>query len=183
MNWVIKILSLLRSIAPRAIFAACVLAACTVVVRSCKPAPVTVVRRTTTVDTVYRDVPVVRTRFVDRLVYQPVKAETVLVSVPHTDTTFVRYCNVAADTTAKPLLLLSAGRYDGTSLALWGPRTDGSAYHGSARLRPPWEFAVSGDSVAFAQRRIPAFKLSLGQDLASFSLGVVAGRASCSLIH
>ena len=176
-------LSALKLAGPRLALAVGILLVCAGIVHSCKPEPVVTVRRVTTVDTVYRNVPVVRTSIVERLVYQRVPAKTVLVSVPHTDTLFQHYCNVAIDTTAKPLLLLSAGRYDGTSLALWGPRTDGSAYHGSARLRAPFEFTVAGDSVAFAQRRLPGLKLSTGQVLGSFVLGVATGYLGYRVTH
>lgn len=142
------------------------------------------VRLVTTVDTVLHNVPTPVLKLVDRITYRTVPPETVLVSRQHTDTLIRVFCAAAQDTVAKATrLFLTAGRYDGTTLGLWGATTDERAYHSTYGARPPFEWAVSGDSVALHQRRVPLLRLNFRQNLASFLLGGAAALGVQKLLH
>lgn len=102
---------------------------------------------------VYRDKPVLRDRFVDRIIYRTVRPETVTVSLPgEVDTLVQRFCE--ADTTKPLALVLTAGRVADRRLQLYGFRNDGSAYRGVWAVRPSYEFVAYGDSVAVSQARL-----------------------------
>lgn len=151
---------------------------------STKPAP-PAVRRVTTVDTVFRDIPKPTLKFVDRIVYRTVPVDTILMSVVHTDTLIREFCAAAQDTAPQKTsrLFLTAGRYTGTVLDLWGATTAEQAWHGAWSTRPPFEWAVGGDSVAMHQRRVPVFRLNFRQDVVSFLLGGAAALGIQKLLH
>ena len=143
-------------------------------VRALFPVRVVTVRRVTTVDTVLKNVPVPVPSIITRIVTKVVPPETVLVSQYHTDTLIREYCAAAADTNPKASrLFLTAGRYSGSALDLWGATMAEQAWHGAWGTRAPFDWTVSGDSVILRASRLPVLQLNLKQDAVSFILGVV----------
>lgn len=125
---------------------------------------------------VYRDIPTVHTRFVDRLIYRTVKPDTITVSLPgEVDTLRVAFCT--PDSTKPPQLVLTAGRVRERRLELYGFTNAGVAYKGSWPVRPTYQFVTSGDSVQVSQPRIqirfPTVPVTVA--LVSFGLGWLAG--------
>ena len=142
--------------------------------RTLFPKRIVTVRRITTVDTVTRNIPVPVPSLVTRIVTRVVPPETVLVSRYHTDTLIREYCAAAKDTNPKASrLFLTAGRYSGSALDLWGATTAEQAWHGAYRTGAPFDWVVSGDSAIVRQNRLPTLRLNLPQDVVSFLAGVV----------
>lgn len=128
--------------------------------------------RTVPLHVVRQGEPVASPPLIQRITHTVVRPETVLVSLPGTDSTAGRFCAAvaatppdtghAADTAAahRPaparLLLLSSFKLDGSRLQLWGHRSDGSAYspeYQLARRYPYLEGLASGDTAIVRQSR------------------------------
>jgi len=134
-------------------------------------------------ETILAQAPPPRTRFVDRLIYRSVPAETVKVSLPAdtvVKTIVTNFCAAAArPDSGAPVLVLTSGRVERDRLALYGFTSAASAYGASWAVKPPYEFRTAGDSVTVSQRRItwrlPSFP-QIGACAATGIAGFFLGR-------
>jgi hypothetical protein len=128
--------------------------------------PVRYERVTVPVQQIVRAKPDTIRQVVERIVYRAVPAETRAEAPGAGAAAVAGFCadrdtvrimdtvHVAAATRAAPparrLALVEAGRYDGEWLSLWELTNDGALAREDFRVRPPWQFAMRGDS-AFVQ--------------------------------
>jgi hypothetical protein len=132
---------------------------------------------------VYKDRPVVRTSFVDRLVYKTTKPDTVWKTLPGEVDTLVRnFCSPDTTAASERLLLLS-GRVESRRLTLYGFTNHGVAYHATWPVAPTYQFVADQDSVVLQAARLQFHLPSLVSHGAAFGLGALTVLVIRAVVH
>jgi hypothetical protein len=192
-----------RTLIACAVLAAAVFTGAFLLGRSSAPRAAIPFRRVAVAESAFhRAKPDTVVRWRERIVSPPVRAQLVATSTGAERGTVTRFCapakagkpeakrqapgalaavhdTAAADTgavdeTGERALLLTAGRYDGRALSLWGALSDGDGWTATYPVRGRVQWAVMGDSVLVQRDRFSGLK-RWGERAAYVAVGAALG--------